>query len=261
MLKFKNKNICFLSVLVLSMFISTDLQAKNCDSWQFEVSPYLWAASMNGNVGVGARSAHTSQKFTDLVKHLDSAGMLWIAAKKNNVGLFANAIYIKLSDDKAFSVYNNNITIKATNKSGYFTIGMSYTIYERNYGKLNNFYVAPYIGARYTLNNTTLKLLETSNSVSNNQHWTDPIIGLGLRNNYLNWRFWLGADVGGTNFNNQKSLNIDGLVGYNPTSAKNWTFYLGYKYLYQKYITGSGGDYFAWNMRLFGPLLGLSYKF
>ena len=64
-----------------------------------------------------------------------------------------------------------------------------------------------------------------------------------------------------SNFNNNKSLNLVGLLGYTPASAQYFTVYLGYRYLYQKYISGEADKLFAWNMRLFGPLLAVAFKF
>lgn len=253
----KHKIIWLLIRACVGLLITLNGYANN---WQFEVSPYLWATNMNGDIQVAEQRAHVSERFSDILKHLDIAGMLWLGAKKDKVGLFANAIYAKVSDNANLMADDTPISLKATNQMGFFTVGTSYAVYQKRYAKDKALSLDPYIGLRYTINHTTLKVLDPSASAKSNQNWLDPIIGLGFLASYNNWRFFFAADIGGTNFNKQKSCNIDGLIGYNPTSAKNWIFYCGYKYLYQKYIHGAGNSYFSWNTRLFGPVLGLSYN-
>lgn len=225
---------------------------NRASGWQFEIAPYLWATNMNGRVQIRNQSAPVDESFADIVKLLKAGGMLWLSADQDKLGLFANGLYASLSKDIDYAGY----TINSTNKLTIVSAGVSYQIY-----KHNNYFIEPYLGLRFTRNNAGIKISNLGFDADNNQNWTDPILGSRIR--YINngWRVILAADIGGTNFNSNKSLNLNGLVGYNPQTLQNWAFYLGYRYLYQKYSTGQGSDYFLWNMRLFGPMLGLSYSF
>lgn len=229
----------------------------NAAPWKFELAPYLWAINMNGDVQIAARGTHISENAADIFKLFKGGGMLWFNADKDKFGLFANALYANLGKDTSIL----GVTVKSGNKFGLFSIGAAYTVYEKNYAKNKKLTFQPYLGLRYTLNNSSVSVLNTNLSASNDQHWTDPIVGGRLRYINNNWRATFAGDIGGTNFNNDKSFNIVGLIGYNPQSLKLITFYAGYRLLYQKYITGSGLDYFAWNMRLFGPIIGFSIGF
>ncbi len=113
----------------------------------------------------------------------------------------------------------------------------------------------------FTSDRLTINVDGTSLSTSSNHAWTDPIIGLRLNYDFnKNWEVIGAADIGGTNFNNHKSININGYVGYTLSSAPCVSFYLGYRWLDQHYETGSGVDYFLWNMKLFGPVLGVNFR-
>lgn len=230
--------------------------------WKFEIAPYAWLVNMNGDVGVATEKSHINETAADILKYFKGGGMLFLEANKGKVGLFINGIYTRLSKDTSVATAYGNQTINSTSKYGIISAGASYTVFATKYGRDSSFSLEPYIGARYTLNDTTLKVLNsTIIAYSNDQRWTDPILGTRMRFNDRNWRLILAGDIGGINFNNQKSLNLQGIFGYNPSSAQWFTFYVGYKYLYQKYIHGIGDKYFCWNMRLFGPALGLSFNF
>ena len=70
------------------------------------------------------------------------------------------------------------------------------------------------------------------------------------------------GDVGG--INNHNSYDLQGYIGYKPVKPlffENMTLYLGYRLLHQKYTTGSGLSFYAWNMNISGPLLGVKVTF
>jgi len=230
-------------------------------AWQFDIAPYLWAANMNGRVGVGPVNAHLSESFSDILSQLNVGGMLWLGAHKGPFGLFLNSIYIVLSDDAMVGP----IKVDQKTKSGLFTAGISYIILQKQFlqanGSTTQLQLEPYLGDRYTLNNVRISLL--NRTITNNHHWQDPIVGLRMTYDWPRWVVQLAGDVGGTNTKTQYSYNWAAMVGYKPASPKmkHVAFYLGYRNLYQVYTTGSGRNYFNWNMRELGPMLGVNFSF
>lgn len=242
---------CLVTAAIL--FATTTSYAYS--NWEFEIAPYIWGLNMDGRAQTGTITSHVSESFSDILSQLDMGAMLWVSANKDKWGLFANALYADLSKDTPAGPF----TVDSTEHFGLFTLGASYQVYEKRHNR-TDVKVKPYAGLRYTLNNVTLKL--NSLSVSNNQHWTDPIIGVRLDYTFnRNWIAFIAGDVGGTNLSSDKSYNLNGFVGYKPQSMRSVTFYGGYRYLYQKYVTGSGRNYFNWDMKLFGPVLGVGFTF
>jgi hypothetical protein len=228
------------------------------NQWQFTVAPYLWAMNMSGDVGVASLQTHIHENFSDILKQFHGGGMLWLDADKDRFGLFVNLLYAVLKQNTDYL----NYTFHTENKFGLYTIGASYKVYDRKYSKSSRLSIQPYIGARITSNNTTVSITTPSLSAKSNHSWTDPIIGLrGDYNFNCNWQIILAGDVGGTNFNNHKSANFNGFIGYSPSSMQFFSAYLGYRWLDQHYATGTGIKYFLWNMHLFGPVLGIAFRF
>jgi hypothetical protein len=243
---------------ILAVFLGLIiLPAAQASDWQFEVTPYLWALNMKGNVGVGPLNAHIDETFGDIFKHLDWAAMVYATAHQDRFGIYGNAMYASLSDSGSFGP----ISINATNHYGIFGAGISYIAYQHRITWQSNYNLEPYLGARYTINNTTLKISRFS--ISDNKHWTDPVVGLRL--NYAldrQWSIRLAGDVGGTNTTTHYSYSATGLLGYTPrTTWTNTTTSLGYHYLVQHYQTGRGLNFYNWDMRLFGPVLAFSIRF
>jgi len=258
-MKFKrSKHLLKMTVLATAFGTSIPLYAATTetpdtsDDWQFTVAPYLWALNMDGNVQIGKTKARMSENFGDIWDQLQWAGMIYLEAHKDKFGLFFNAIYSVLNQS---GDYQTNLKTKF----GLFTGGVSYDWLNKSLGEFNEITLSPYLGFRTTVNNLTLTA--PGLSVSNDHTWTDPILG-----SKLNWQFtqrWsvvLAADVGGTD-SNDYSYNVQGLIGFTPERLKALSVYLGYRYLDEYYVTGSGRNLFSWQMHMHGPLVGLAYTF
>jgi hypothetical protein len=228
---------------------------NTANGWQVEIAPYLWAINMNGRVQVGPYKLHVKENFSDLLQDLQWGGMIWLDAKNGPWGLFFNGLYTSLGQ----SEYMGSLKLNASDQFSLLSAGLSYQLYQHM-----NISIDPYLGARLTVNKASLsaQLAGYKTSYSNNQHWLDPI--LGARINYQMTYAWLAtaaADIGGTNFNTDKSYNLIALIGYRPqTIWKNTTWYAGYRLLYQHYATGHDLKKFDWSMKLFGPLVGVTIK-
>jgi hypothetical protein len=249
----------------LSLLASLCLLSTNCvhaaddARWKFTIAPYIWATAMNGEIQIANQPAYVSQTFSDLMKNFKGGGMLWLDASKGKFGLFANVLYSALGENTNVDTF----TIKSTADYGLLSIGASYRIFERKYNGYSMLAIDPYIGARYTIDKASIKILNTNIYAKRHVDWVDPIIGARLLYNLnKHWSANAAADIGGTNFNNHKSYDLYGLIGYNPSNTSDlFTLYLGYRLLYQHYATGSGIDLFVWKMHLAGPVLGFAFRF
>lgn len=253
----------FLQKLAILTFIfavsgSVNALEKNDDTWTFEIVPYLWATNMNGSVQIAQRRGSVSQSFSEILSDLDAGGMLWLSAKKDGVGVFLNSLYVQLSQDSNVGPF----TATAQSNMGIFAGGVSFEAYHHPFANsVTSMTLEPYFGGRYTSSDNTLKI--AGFSFSENRAWVDPIIGTRLRLDFNRcWLALFAADVGGINLATQKSYDLNAFLGYKPqTVLTNSTWYAGYRVLYQDYVTGSGVSKYVWDMRLFGPVLGVSFGF
>jgi len=246
--------------MVTSVTTATTLARPNFSTpnsdWQVTVAPYLWAINMNGAVTVSHYRTPMDESFDELLKHLNFAGMLWLDASKDDFSVFLNVIYTVLR----YNTSDSFASLHAKNRLGLTSGGLAYQVFHNNFVG-----ISPYAGFRYTSNDTTVTVNASGLDVTvlNNQYWTDPIVG--ARFNFAlskDWSAIVAGDVGGMNASSQYSYNVYALLGYSPESHwTNTSLYVGYRLLDQNYSTGSGINYFHWNMKLFGPIAGIAIKF
>jgi hypothetical protein len=237
------------------------LDSDQDGQWKFVVAPYLWGTNLSGNTQMGAYNAPVNESFGDILKQLNFAGMLYLSIAKDNFGAFLDTIYSQTSTTTSYDPVN----IKSTNDYGILTLAATYLAYKTHFNHSSSMLaVTPYVGARETIDNTTIKLSygDLSDSVSSNHHWVDPIVGARI-DYQINptWSLVVFADGGGTNTNTNYNYRFSGLAGYKLPSFKTARIYAGYQYLREKYLTGSGRDTFEWNMKTYGPVLGISVTF
>ena len=71
------------------------------DEWEWTLTPYLWAAGIDGQAGVGPVDADISMDFGDIVDVLRGAGMLRLEASNGKHGVFGDLLYMRLKEDNA----------------------------------------------------------------------------------------------------------------------------------------------------------------
>lgn len=76
-------------------------QGQDGQRWDYEFSPYLWAAGLDGTTTVGDLSVESEQSFSDLLDKIDFGVTGAFEARKGRWGILFDGIYIKLSDDVA----------------------------------------------------------------------------------------------------------------------------------------------------------------
>jgi hypothetical protein len=92
------------ALLYLGLTLGTVGQAvaENSGGWQFEVTPYLWGAALDGDIQLGdLPKTEVDESFSDIWDVLDIGLMGTFEARKDRWGLLFDAMYIKVSDDEA----------------------------------------------------------------------------------------------------------------------------------------------------------------
>jgi len=71
------------------------------DGWDWGITPYLWAAGIDGGVTVGPIDADVSVDFKDLVDVLQGGALLRLEGNSGQNGIFADLVYLALEEDEA----------------------------------------------------------------------------------------------------------------------------------------------------------------
>ncbi|MDF1586806.1 hypothetical protein [Marinimicrococcus flavescens] len=240
------------------------------EDWQFNLTPYLWALSIEGDVTVKGVEASPSVSFNDILDNLNYAIMLEGDARKERIGLFANVIYADLGDSGTVGP-GPGLSIKADAKMTIAGAGAYYRLgpwnLDREAGASGpRLVVDPYAGIRYTYMDTDLGFRRIERDVGADKHWVDPIIGVRtLWELTPRWNVNVLGDIGGFGISGASDLSWQavGLVGYRfgLFGSDDANLVAGYRALSQDYKDGNGRDAFKWDMILHGPVLGLAIAF
>jgi len=254
-------------ILLIGFFCALSAHAEegkvdNNNTWQFEITPYLFGAGMDGTVGMRGVSADIDMSFSDIWERLDSAFMVYFSAQKGDWIYALDAIYFKIEDEAASSwqgpLGNNN--------TAQLNADMTQQAYALSVGRrvLNQQTRVDVLGvARYTSLDADVKLALTtgndllpdgSRSASRKESWWDAAVAVRVLAPIAeHWDFLGYADIGagGSDFTYQL------LAGVNWQFGKSLSAKFGYRHIYQDYQK----DDFKWDMTTSGLYAGLGIKF
>jgi opacity protein-like surface antigen len=234
------------------------------DTWQFEVTPYLFGSALSGTTGVGGVTADVDMSFGDIVENLDSGFMAMFEARKGPWGFGFDGVYFKLKDQKTSSWQGPGGIGSAT---GDLEATMTEQIYQlaAMYRLSDAAIKIDAIGAaRYTRLDTDLDLVFTTGpllpggarNLSASESWWDPVIGIRVIVPLAEqWSFVGYADIGGFGVGSDVTYQV--LAGVNWQFSETFSAKAGYRYFYQDYEHNG----FVWDMTASGFYLGAGFRF
>lgn len=185
---------------------------RQAGGWLVEWTPYVWAAGLDGEVGIRGRTASVDLGFTELLKKLDGALFLPVEMRKGRWGTGIEVILVKLSDQAGTPgpVFDQ---VKASADQTVLEISPRYRVAERQP-------VAVDLLSGGRLWHLTSRLTFTTRDrpdllVEAGERWIDPFIGarviadLGRR-----WSVRARGDFGGFGIGSDLTWNLLGGVGY-----------------------------------------------
>ncbi len=232
---------------------STPVQA----AWQFEITPYLWAAGMNGWTRLGARTptAKIDPSFSDVWRNLDIGAMTSFEARHGRWGILFDTVYVKLSANSDPLPGGVLGSARVGLKQAIVQLAGEYRVFDSD--------VAPVdvlAGARYTYLSGDLSfsngpiLPGRSGGWSSNTSWTDGVVG--IRGTWFMSDKWsvLGyadAGTGGTKHSWQF------VTSANYRFTKSITARLGYRIISMDYEKTD----FLYNVKTSGLFVGVGINF
>ena len=230
----------------------TAAQSAEPDRWTFSLTPYFWAAGIDGKVATlpGAPTADVDASFSDIIDQTNVGAMLSASASRGRFGLLADLTYLDLSDDSGTPgpLFDE---VKFESQTLFATIAAFYQAVETV--RLGLQAVA---GTRLWYVDTELKLrgdLAANQSFSEDKVWADPIVGVRWQG-HLGRKFYLegAADVGGFGVASDITWELLGTLAYRFNDGI--TMRAGYRHLKVDYED----DGFVWDVELSGPIVGVT---
>lgn len=225
----------------------SNLFAKETDeSYEFELTPYLWVASISGTTAVDGNESppiDSGYNFFAL-DNLDGVASATFTARKNQWRFLFDFLYVAYED-----TLQEGTQFQATPRLEGLIIE-----YAGSYAPKSIDNLEIIAGIRQQNIDVSLEIL--NQKPDGNVNWFDPFVGviyaLPLKGNFS---MALRGDVGGFGIESDIAVNAEAMFRYqfgNTLSAK-----LGYRYLKVKFDDSN----FVYDIGLDGFLLGLGIRF
>ncbi len=251
------------SLLMIAPLLAFQAHAE--EQWQFQITPYIWGVSQQGDIGqtdvplVGDMVVELDMSFSDIAERLDSAALIAFKASKGDWVIWTDYIYMKLVDDLSMTIGNSGLTIANTD----ITARETFWDLDVGYRLINNadydFYL--YGGIRQVDIDTVASIQfqgpgQNAQRVSIGDDWLDPLIGV-----ISNWQFaekWslIGQlELGGFGVGSDSSFQL--ALTANQTLSDSWSMRYALRYVDVDYDDNG----FVFDTKTTGPLIGVSYSF
>lgn len=238
----------------LSTMAATPASAAS-GGWEFEVVPYLWTAGLDGSVSAGPPalpSANIDWSASDILSNLDLGAMGILQGSNGRWGFIAEAIFVKLSDQKITPGIRFTSVSAEVEEEMYALFGT----YRMVDGPTKVDAVA---GFRYVDITSPVSAVTTTGgviAVNAGDDWWDPYIGLRIQHP-LSERWTLAGygAIGGFGVGSEFAWDVIATVNYQFSPTISGKF--GFRYLDMDYE----GDRFAYDAGMGGPFVGLGIRF
>ncbi len=223
--------------------------------WTFTAAPYLWAAGIDGTVGLfGLPPVQVDASFSDVMKNFDIGFMGAGEAHYGRFGLAVDIQYIRVSAEAAppLGLAADRVDVTSTTFSAF--AGAMYRMVDDP-----QVTVDAMAGARLWSVDNDLDPVGGPlgpADFSDGSTWVDPMVGAKARINLSDQFYVTGwALVGGSGSGSNLTWDAMGALGYEASDTV--SLIAGYRALSVDYTDGS----FVFDVVEQGPILGAVFKF
>lgn len=220
--------------------------------WQFEIAPlYLWAISIDGDIGVRGRTTSASVGFDDIYDNLEGVFTARIRALYNEqIQIFFDYNYLDLGTEQS----TGPVTLGVGFESQFINVGAGYRLTEGPHILFLN------AGARYVELDAEISLVQQGISLSGDESWVDPIIGMDY--SYAindQWGLRMLGDIGGFGVSSDFTWQAGLMFQYQPW--KHVAIIAGYRAIGTDYESDNEYGKVTFDTIIHGPVLGLDFRF
>lgn len=225
--------------LSLGAFLGTS--TVQAEEWSFQLTPYVWTAGIDGDVGVGPLVAEVDHDFSDLVEDLEWGASLGIEARKN-AGFILGEVF--------YSEFGSSFTGPLGAQRGIDLDSLIASLVV-GYQVLDEPRVETFVGARYFSLD-----VEGRETLDRSEDWVDPLVGMRLVQSVSDpLDFVLLADIGGFGASSDLTWSVLPALSYQFSEQVAGKF--GYRFMGVDYED----DGFVYDVDYTGLFLGAGIEF
>jgi hypothetical protein len=224
----------------------------HAEGWTQEFAPYLWGAGMDGTAGVRDVTVDVNQSFGDILDNLEMGFMGMYRASKDRYSMTVDGVYMGLG-----------MTVRGPGGLTKSDIDLNQSALEVDGGYEVVDRLVVFGGLRYNNLNTKLKVtgaLDNVRKADTTEDWIDPVIGAHYTIPFNDqWSANLRGDIGG--FGIGSDFAWQGVAALRWQATPGLGVVAAYRYIAMDYDSGSGNDYFKYDVAMSGPALGVVFTF
>lgn len=229
-----------------------------------QVTPYLWAAGLDGTVSPFRRAPAigVEKSFSDVVDALEFGGFVNLWLRRGPFVFSGDVMYVDTSDAHAFGPLpplpvpippGTVVEGRVDSRQFTATVQGGYRVVDTADFTLD---VLAGLRAWRVSNDVTVSALGMSRRYGERFDWLDPVVGLrAFRRLPGAWSLQAQVDAGGLDVGADSTWSALATVNYATTGRLSMS--LGYKVLDVDY----DHDGYVYDVRLKGPVLGLTWRF
>lgn len=230
------------------------------NGWHFEVAPYLWAISLDGDAAImGGPGFDVDAPFSDTLSDADTLiGLMGhFELGKGKWSVFFTPAYSKVGYDDIITGYGSTDVEVET---AWYEFGGAWRFHDDaiDGDEARRWTVDAIAGGRVTSLGIDISP-DAGPGADDDKTWIEPFIGLRTGVD-LSPRFTLRfrGDIGGFGAGSDFAWQAVGLIGWKFVMFDiDSTLFAGYRALGQDYDSGG----FAWDVVAHGPVFGLAMRF
>ena len=238
-----------LLVLVVVAATTSSRVESSQGEWDFAIAPYLWAAGMDGSIGIANIEQDVDVGFSDIIDNLDLAFMGHFDMRNERWVLVSDLVFVDLEHEEDLT--------QAT-----VTAGLDLTLFEVAGGYRVSRVFTILAGARWVDMTAgvdyTGTLADEGADVS--KDWIDPLVGVHAFVPVSD-KWWIGllGDVGGFGVGSELTWQAYVNVGFRLSHLV--SIVLGYHAIDMDYEDGEGLASMSLDVTMSGPQLGVVFSF
>lgn len=240
-----------LLIWLVAFLIPSLAWSQEESNWEFNLAPlYLWAISIDGEMGIRERTGNVSIDFGDIWDSLEGvATVRFNGLYRKKYGFVFDYNYLDLGSEKVTDLVNVDVAFK----SQIVNLAGSYRFIDGDHT------LDGVAGIRYTKLEGGANLNNIGARLDGDEDWIDPVAGLRYHHSFTDkWSLQLYGDIGGFGVSSDFTWQGLALIDFQPW--ENVAFVAGYRGIGTDYETGSGADQFTFDATVHGPLIGVDIR-
>ena len=252
----KLKTVIFILLISITLVqgVHHTAQAEDNSSgsdWEFALAPfYLWAVTLDGDVAVGPQEGSLTMDFGDIFDKLEAAFIVHFETiYKKKYGLYFDVNYIDLGGSQSTPIFEIDINMEST-------VAQFLPYYRWIDGDHKLDVMA---GILYTRSIQDIEPFPAPLSVNVDEDWVDPFMAIRWNWGFSDkWGMLVKGGVGGFGVSSDFVWEGVALLTYQPWEHAQ--IIMGYRAMGIDYETGSGLEWFEYDITMAGPVTGINFK-